>query len=108
MVLLSSRQTNGRQRFHRPAMSFRRLNAGVQHRQFHVLKSRAARKQIEALKNKTEFLTTNVSSFIFRHLRYILTVEDVMAARGSIQTTDDVHCCGLSGTRRAHDGHELT
>ena len=48
-----------------------------EHRQLDVLQSRGARKEIEALKDETDFLTTNVGAFVFRHRRDVLAIQHV-------------------------------
>src|SRR5215213_869339 len=107
MILLATCETDCRECFHRSLVTRRGFNAEIKHWQLNVLERRCSRQQVETLKHEADLLTANVGALILRHLRNVFAVEDVGAARRTIETTDNVHGCRFSGTRSAHDRYKL-
>src|SRR6266566_720403 len=89
-------------------MTSRAVDSCIKHRQFDVLEGRGAREKIESLEHKSDFLTAYVGAFVFRHLRNVFTVENVLSSGRLIETANDVHGGRLARSRRTHDGHKLT
>ena len=98
MILFETGETNRRQTLHCSLVTLRPADTGIQHRQFDVLQSRGARKQIESLKHEADLVRANVGAFIFRQLRYILAIQNVGSLRWPIETANDVHCGRFAGT----------
>ena len=73
----------------------------------HVLHERQLWQQIVLLENKTQHPVADGRQLIFVHLSHILSVQQIRAGGGDVQTADDVHAGGLAGTGLAHDGHKL-
>src|SRR5215510_10791659 len=108
MVLFPTLQTDCCQCLARAALAFSVVHAQIKHWQLDILERRGSRKQIEALKDKTKFSATNISSVVLRELRNILAIQYVSATGRPIQTADDVHRGGFAGTRGTHYRNELT
>src|SRR5215212_291290 len=84
-------QVYGLERLLRHFMSLRRADASVNQRQLNVVKRSRARKQIESLKNKADFLVANACKFVVVHFRDVLAIEPVLTLTRRIETADQVH-----------------
>src|SRR5205823_2835305 len=80
MVLFATFESDRSQRFASSLLSFRVFNAQVEHWQLNIFQSGGAGKEVETLEDESNLLTTNVRPFVFRHRRYILTIQYVGAA----------------------------
>src|SRR5438309_10528676 len=102
MILLAVFEANRSERLHCTLMALGAFDAKIKHGQLNVLQSRSPREQIETLKHKTDFATTNVGALVFRQLRNVFAVPAVPAAARTIETADNIHHRRFTRARRAH------
>src|SRR5437764_5646201 len=81
--------------------------AVVEQRQFHVVERRRPRQEVESLEHEADLLVPDRCELVFRELRYVLAVKEVLSARRTIQAADDVHERRLTGAGRSRDADEL-
>ena len=79
----------------------------VQHRELDVFERSRAREEVEALKNETEFLVSDVGELVLVQLRNINAVEMVGAFGGSVEAAEQIHQGRLPGSTGAHQGDKL-
>jgi hypothetical protein len=83
-------------------------DAGVEQRQLDVVERRRPRQQVEALEDEADLLVPDHRELVLRHAGNVHAVEEVLAARRTIEAAEDVHQRGLAGTRGPGDRHELS
>ena len=110
-VVFALRETEQGQRFARPgraASAARRPRLRVEERKRHVLDRARARQQVEALEHEAEPLAADARELRRFESRDVDAVQQVPAARRAVEAAEDRHEGGLSRSRRADDGDELT
>src|SRR5438105_13958994 len=80
----------------------------IKQRQLHDFARRRARQQIEALKNKTEFVVANVGQLDAVERGNIGVIQDVATGSQPNETTNNVHERRYARTTRAHQRDELS
>src|SRR5215467_13280235 len=65
-------------------------------RQLNVLERSSAAEQIESLKHETEFQIAKIGEFIAIERAHIISIEEIFAASGRIETAENIHERGLS------------
>src|SRR6185295_17316206 len=88
--------------------TFGRLDSQIQHRQLDVFERRCARQKIETLEHKSDFSISNIGQLVSAERRDILAVEEVMPARGLVETAKNIHRSRLPGSGCPHYRNELT
>ena len=109
LVIESVAQSHSLQGFYRPTETFLGRHIGIVHqRQLHVLHRCRLWQQIIVLKDKTYLAVAQHSTLAFRHCAHGDAIEEIVAARGRVETAELVEKRGLSGTGLTHDGDKLT
>ncbi len=76
--------------------------------QFHIFQRRGAVEQVEALEDKAQVVAPQQGALVACQLAHIHTPEQVLAAGRGVETADDVHAGGFTGTARPHGGDKIT
>ena len=79
----------------------------VEKRQLDVLDRGCSREQVEALEHEPDLLVPDAGLLVGRELGNVFSREKVLAVRGTVQTTEDMHQSGLARSGRPYDGDEL-
>ncbi len=74
----------------------------------HVFKDCSVVYKIEALKYETDMFVADQREIVIRKVRNLAASQGVVARSGNVQTSDDVHECGLSRAGCPDDRHEFT
>src|SRR5260370_1863469 len=95
-----------------PSASAARFSRGfvdlcVERRQLCIFEGSGACQQIEALKDKSNFLISNEGQCLLVVLRYVDPFEQVASGAGAVKTTKHVHKGRFAATARSHDCQEL-
>ena len=81
--------------------------AVVEQWQLHVLERARTCEQIESLKDESDLLVADRSQLILVERLDMNIVEQIVARRRRVETTENVHQRRLAGARLAHHGDEL-
>jgi len=79
----------------------------VHHGQLRVFQSSGTGEQVEALENETDLLVADVGELVAVELGNIDPVEQIAAARRTVEAAEQVHERGLAGAARSHERHEF-
>src|SRR5437763_16462975 len=107
-MLSSVGKSDHRECFRRAFLPLGFVDLCVQRRQLCIFEGSGACQQIEALKNKSNFLIPNEGQCFFVVPRYIDPFEQVASRAGAVKTTKHVHESRFTATARSHDCQELT
>src|SRR6266478_3622460 len=79
----------------------------INQRQFRVLARGCARQEIKILKDKSDFAIADVGELIAVQSRNIGIIQEIAAGTRPVETAQDIHQRGLSGTTCAHERYEF-
>src|SRR6266498_1404402 len=74
--------------------------------QLDILARRGAWQQVKILKDESDLAIPDISELISIQTGDVRGVQNIMACRRSIETTQDIHERGFSGTARTHQRSE--
>ena len=100
-------QAHPPQRGQRTRAPLGRLDAGIDHGQFHVFQRAGAWQQVELLEHKANLAVAQPRQRVGAHVVHRLTGQAVFARGGCVQAAQDVHERAFAGPRGAHDGHKV-
>ena len=95
------------QRRMRPQLALLARAGRVDERQHHVAQHGGARQQVERLEHEAEARSADLGQLVVAIIGHVHAFQQVVAARGRVETAEQVHERGLARARRAHDGEEL-
>ncbi len=87
--------------------SFAGRDTAVDQRQLDILDSTLPFEKIETLEDKAELAIAQVSELRLVEPANVLPIQAIRAARGPIQTTQNVHECRFPRTARPANGHKF-
>src|SRR5262249_15237577 len=82
-------------------------HAAVLERELHVLERGGAWQEVEPLEDEADEPVAHDRAPVVGPIADVEAAERVRAARGAIETAEDVHERRLAAARRPHDGHDL-
>ena len=80
----------------------------VEEGKFHVLQGGGSCQKVEPLEHEADLAVADIGQVPGSHLVHAGAVQGVASPGGVVETAQDVHEGGFSGTRSAHDGDEFT
>lgn len=95
------------ERLDRPRSPLNGFHALIEQRYLDVLHDRQLADEIEGLEYEADLAAADLADLVVLELGDIVTVEQIRASRGLIQTTQDVHEGALARARSTHDGDKL-
>src|SRR3954452_3823864 len=79
----------------------------VEQGQLHIFKGGSAGEKIKALKNEPEFAVANVGQLISIEAGNVEAIEQVTAARRTIEAAEQIHESRFTRAARAHESDKL-
>src|SRR5580704_13719479 len=107
LVTLAMRQAQQLQHLASPFRAAGNLRC-VEQRQLDILEGAGAWQQIERLEDEADAPTPYSRQRRLVQLRDIDSLEQVLAARGTVEAAEQIHQSGFARAGGAHDGDELT
>ncbi|MPN10839.1 hypothetical protein SDC9_158136 [bioreactor metagenome] len=83
------------------------MHALIDQRQFDIRQSAHAGEQVKVLEDEADLTVADARELLFGILLNRLPVQDIFAAVGHIQTTDDVHQRGLAAAAWPDNAHKF-
>ena len=101
-------QTNPLQGCDRPLAPLLGRDAGVDHRQDHVVEGAHLRQQVELLEDKAQLPVAQIGQGVIGEILHGRAIEVITAAGGAIEAPEDIHRRALARARGAHHRQILT
>src|ERR1700676_1746231 len=79
----------------------------VKKRQLDVFAGGSSRKQIEALKDKSDLAVANVGKLVAVEARNICSIKQITPSRRAVEATENIHESRLARAARAHERDEF-
>jgi hypothetical protein len=103
-MIFAASKANGCKDAIRPftKLCVRQMLRAINQGQLDILPCGGARQQIKILEDEADLAIPDIGELISIQSRNICAVQDVMTRRRPVETTQNIHKCGFSGTARTH------